>query len=302
MSDNGNEAAASALALYKRGREEDGLTVGESGSLQANLRALEIADAINSYRRNAGLPELELDPYSLPASQVQLEYFKKANWHMFKYLQTKTLLMASHLLVVDFGTMKAAYQEVAAQYGLPTDETQIDANDIYMKIGAEVFAKVGHYLQMVDNKATALSVAYDPSNAMSEAAFLHSPVTSAVSTNALAYQLRQGAGATTTRSDVKAKSDEVANLKLDKANQESQIIILQGKLEDARHTNSNVAVEMANVQKTIQNYKILLVSDHAVEKAKATLMYLEVGLKQPSNQKKQPFKKRKICWQLRVRN
>ena len=36
------------LALYKRGREEDGLTVWKSGSLQANLRALEIADAINS--------------------------------------------------------------------------------------------------------------------------------------------------------------------------------------------------------------------------------------------------------------
>ncbi len=61
-----------------------------------------------------------------------------------------------------------------------------------MKIGGWGLAKVGHYLQMVDNKATALSVAYDPSNAMSEAAFLHSPVTSAVSTNALAYQLRQG--------------------------------------------------------------------------------------------------------------
>ena len=68
-----------------------------------------------------------------------------------------------------------------------------------------------------------------------------------MSTSALAYQLRQGAELTT-RSDVKAKSDEVANLKLDKANQESQIIILQGKLEDARHANSNVAVEMANVQ------------------------------------------------------
>ena len=265
LADNGNEAAASALALYKRGREEDGLTVGESGSLQANLRALEIADAINSYRRNAGLPELELDPYSLPASQVQLEYFKKANWHMFKYLPNENIAYGfSPAGAVDFWyNEKAAYQEVAAQ---------IDANDIYMKIGAEAFAKVGHYLQMVDNKATALSVAYDPSNAMSEAAFLHSPVNSAVSTSALAYQLRQGAGATTTRSDVKAKSDEVANLKLDKANQESQIIILQGKLEDARHANSNVAVEMANVQKTIQNYKILLVSkDHAVEKAKATL-------------------------------
>ena len=165
-----------------------------------------------------------------------------------------------------------------------------------MKIGAEAFAKVGHYLQMVDNKATALSVAYDPSNAMSEAAFLHSPVHSAVSTSALAYQLRQGAGATTTRSDVKAKSDEVANLKLDKANQESQIIILQGKLEDARHANSNVAVEMANVQKTIQNYKILLVSkDHAVEKAKATLDVSRGRIEAAIQPKKQPFKKRKIC-------
>ena len=107
LADNGNEAAASALALYKRGREEDGLTVGESGSLQANLRALEIADAINAYRRNAGLPELELDPYSLPASQVQLEYFKKPTGICLSICQTRTSLMASHLLVrLTFGTMK----------------------------------------------------------------------------------------------------------------------------------------------------------------------------------------------------
>ena len=193
---------------------------------------------------------------------------------MFKYLPNENIAYGfSPAGAVDFWyNEKTAYQEVAAQYGLPTDETQIDANDIYMKIGAEAFAKVGHYLQMMDNKATALSVAYDPSKAMSEAAFLHSPVTSAVSTSALAYQLRQGAGATTTRADVKAKSDEVANLKLDKANLESQIIILQGKLEDTRHSNSNVEVEVANVQKAIQNYKFLLLSkDHAVEKAKATL-------------------------------
>ena len=86
-----------------------------------------------------------------------------------------------------------------------------------------------------------------------------------------AYQLRQGAGATTTRSDVKAKSDEVANFKLDKANQESQIIILQGKLEDARHANSNV-VEMANVQKPSKITRFFsLARDHAAEKAKATL-------------------------------
>ena len=193
---------------------------------------------------------------------------------MFKYLPNENVAYGfSPAGAVDFWfNEKATYQKMAAQYGLSTDETQIDANDIYMKIGAEAFAKVGHYLQMLDNKATALSVAYDPTNAMSEAAFLHSPVTSAVTTSELAQQLRQGAGATTTRADVKAKSDEVANLKLDKANQESQMIILQGKLADARHSNSNVEIEIANVQKTIQNYKILLVrKDHAVEKAKATL-------------------------------
>ena len=74
-----------------------------------------------------------------------------------------------------------------------------------MKIGAEAFAKVGHYLQMLDNKATALSVAYDPTNAMSEAAFLHSPVTSAVTTSELAQQLRQGAGATYDKSRCKSQ-------------------------------------------------------------------------------------------------
>ena len=141
--------------------------------LQANLRALEIADAINAYRRNAGLPELELDPFSFQPVKYSWNTFKKPTGICFKYLPNENIAYGfSPAGAVDFWyNEKAAYQEVAAQYGLPTDETQIDANDIYMKIGAEAFAKVGHYLQMVDNKATALSVAYDPSNAMSEAAF-----------------------------------------------------------------------------------------------------------------------------------
>ena len=56
---------------------------------------------------------------------------------------------------------KALYQKIAAQYGLPTDETQIDANAIYMRVGAGVFAQIGHYVQMMDNKANAISAAYD---------------------------------------------------------------------------------------------------------------------------------------------
>ncbi len=68
---------------------------------------------------------------------------------------------------------------------------------------------------------------------------------------------------------------------MDQGQSKSQIIILQGKSEDTRHTNSNVKVEMANVQKTIQNYKILLVSKRIMQWKSKRLLF-EVGLKQLS--------------------
>ena len=81
--------------------------------MQANLRALEIADAINAYRRNAGLPELELDPYSLPASQSSVRILQKANWHMFKYLPNENIAYGfSPAGAVDFWyNEKVAYQK-----------------------------------------------------------------------------------------------------------------------------------------------------------------------------------------------
>ncbi len=95
---------------------------------------------------------------------------------------------------------------------------------------------------MVDNKATALSVAYDPSNAMSEAAFLHRPVNSAVSANALAYQYVRELVA---NSKIQMwKQNLMKSLTSNGQGQSRvQIIILQDKLEDARHTNSNVEVD-----------------------------------------------------------
>ena len=51
---------------------------------------------------------------------------------------------------------KAAYQEVAAQYGLQQTKHKSMPMTSY-EDWAEAFAKVGHYLQIVDNKATALS-------------------------------------------------------------------------------------------------------------------------------------------------
>ena len=77
LRDNSNNeavrnAAADALALYKRGQNEFKITVGSDpsspASLENNLQALELVKAINAYRRNAGLPELLVDPMlMLPA-------------------------------------------------------------------------------------------------------------------------------------------------------------------------------------------------------------------------------------------
>ena len=165
------------------------------------------------------------------------------------------------------------------------------------KIGAEAFAKVGHYLQMVDNKATALSVAYDPSNAMSEAASLTPPGQFSSVNQCTRLPIASGAGATTTRSDVKAKSDEVANFKLDKANQESQIIIFQGKLEDAPPCQFKCGSRDGQCPKN--HPKLQDSSRYArtmrLKRRRRLLMYLEVGVEAAIQPKKQPFKKPKIC-------
>lgn len=161
------EAASNALFLYKQAKREDGLTIGtdstSSASLENNFKAIEVVRAINRYRAQAGLPELYVDPYANVASQIQSAFFEKNGRHMFKYIKNENVAISfSPEKSVDFWhSEKALYQKIAAQYNLPTDEKQLDANAIYQKIGAETFARVGHYLQMMDNKATAISASYN---------------------------------------------------------------------------------------------------------------------------------------------
>ena len=161
------EAASNALSLYKQAKREDGLTIGtdstSSASLENNFKAIEVIRAINRYRVQAGLPELYVDPYANVASQIQSAFFEKNGRHMFKYIKNENVAISfSPEKSVDFWhSEKALYQKIAAQYNLPTDEKQLDANAIYQKIGAETFARVGHYLQMMDNKATAISASYN---------------------------------------------------------------------------------------------------------------------------------------------
>ena len=71
----GDHDAVEALSLYSRRSEEDQLAGGKVTRLDNVLKALEIVDTINLYRRQAGLEELLVDPYQLPASQLQTEYY-----------------------------------------------------------------------------------------------------------------------------------------------------------------------------------------------------------------------------------
>ena len=161
------DAANNALAVYQRGQNEFGISVNSDptspANLENNLQALELVKAINAYRRNAGLQELLVDPYANVASQIQTIYFERNNWHMGKLIGNENVAISfdPQGAVNFWHKEKEKYQEIAAQYGLPTDETQIDANAIYMRVGAGVFAQIGHYVQMMDNKANAISAAYD---------------------------------------------------------------------------------------------------------------------------------------------
>lgn len=82
------DAAANALALYKRSQAEDGLTVGSdstsSTTLENNLKAVEVIRAINNYRAQAGLPPLYVDPYANVASQIHLN---RAERWILKFLE-----------------------------------------------------------------------------------------------------------------------------------------------------------------------------------------------------------------------
>ena len=66
---------------------------------------------------------------------------------------------------------KTSIRQLAHQYGLSTDESQLDPRQISRKVEPELFAKVGHYVHMMGNQYKAISVAYDPDLEVSQAAF-----------------------------------------------------------------------------------------------------------------------------------
>ncbi|GGE38166.1 CAP domain-containing protein [Streptococcus himalayensis] len=259
--------ATKALGIYQRGQKEDGIVVGTDvnspATLANNLKAVEVMKAINAYRKRAGLPELLVDPYANVGSQIQTRYFEKAGTHMFKYANGENVAISfSPQDAVKFWyNEKALYQKYAAQYGLPTDERQIDAYAILNKVGMGIFAQVGHYLQIVNNTVNTMSAAYDTqpnrySNVYgtAEAAFYSvSDVNRRLANGTLMTvedfekALRNYAGSSTAPSpQVTALKNNLAMLKVQKTNQESTLNMKKATLRDLQSSLNN---QVATTQK-----------------------------------------------------
>ena len=260
------DAANNALAVYQRGQNEFGISVNSDptspASIENNLQALELVKAINAYRRNSGLQELLVDPYANVASQIQTIYFERNNWHMGKLIGNENVAISfdPQGAVNFWHSEKELYQRIAAQYGLPTDETQIDANAIYMRVGAGVFAQIGHYVQMMDNKANAISAAYDKHpnqwgtpHGTSEVGFHHISNFDQRLNNgtlltvaAMEQLLRAGGGRSAgSNANVTALKNQLAELKAQKVGQKSAINILNAQLADAQKA---AAAQIASVE------------------------------------------------------
>ena len=282
-------AAAEALATYERARHEDGITVGSDSTspatLENNLKASELVRAINAYRRQAGLKELLIDPYKNPASQVQTLYFRRANWHMGRYFGNENVAINSSVRgAVDYWySEKALYQQIAAQYGLPIDETKIDANAIYMKVGADVFAQIGHYVQMMDKNFNSISAAYysnpNPYNNLYEVGF-HTASNerfnngTLLSADAYEQAIRNFAGAAKA-SDEQATvaKNQLAMLRAQKTGYVSTLNIQKAKLADLQKlaANRSGALATANAE--------LIIAEAALTKAKQNIATKEAALK-----------------------
>lgn len=248
----GDQGAVDALSLYSRRSEEEQLAGGKVTRLDNVLKALEIVDTINQYRRQAGLAELLVAPYQLPASQLQTEYYVNHRSEQSNFQENENVAWGyrPREAVAIWYSEKDLYRQLAHQYGLSTDESQLDPRQISRKVEPELFAKVGHYVHMMGNQYKAISVAYDPDLEVSQAAFFEegSPL---YTSEELTKWMRKVADARTTKADVKAVKNTLESLKVEKINQESRINILSGHLFDVKNSLASHEQLLARAQRNL---------------------------------------------------
>ena len=248
----GDQGAVEALSLYRRRSEEDQLAGGKVTRLDNVLKALEIVDVINQYRRHAGLAELLVAPYQLPASQLQTEYYVNHRKGLSSYQENENVAWGyrPREAVAFWYSEKDHYRQLAKQFDLPTDESQLDPRQISRKMGPELFAKVGHYVHMMGNQYMAISVAYDPDLEVSQVAFFEEG-SSLYTSEELTKWMRKVANARTTKADVKAVKNTLESLKVEKINQESRINILSGHLFDVKNSLASHEQLLARAQRNL---------------------------------------------------
>lgn len=273
-----NNATASDLAKEARAellKEKGNEGTNGASTYQNALTAVQIAKEINRVRKAAGLPELYIHAFNNVKSQIMAEISSGNGFqHTFKYkgLENENLAWGFDPKgAVDFWqSEKAAYQQVAAQYGLPTDERQIDANAIYMRLSklnaTDAFARIGHYVQDMGNKFNVLSVA--SVNGLSEVAYqtvgnlqqlIQAGVVMTVDQYEKQLQAFSAALSTGFRNRPSNASAELANLKAQRTGDLSRLNIakaelnnlLQGKAADAstiRSAQLNLQAAQLKVQ------------------------------------------------------
>ena len=248
----GDQGAVEALSLYRRRSEEDQLAGGKVTRLDNVLKALEIVDVINQYRRHAGLAELLVAPYQLPASQLQTEYYVNHRKGLSSYQENENVAWGyrPREAVAFWYSEKDHYRQLAKQFDLPTDESQLDPRQISRKMGPELFANVGHYVHMMGNQYMAISVAYDPDLEVSQVAFFEEG-SSLYTSEELTKWMRKVANARTTKADVKAVKNTLESLKVEKINQESRINILSGHLFDVKNSLASHEQLLARAQRNL---------------------------------------------------
>ena len=248
----GDQGAVEALSLYSRRSEEEQLAGGKVTRLDNVLKALEIVDTINQYRRQAGLEELLVDPYQLPASQLQTEYYVNHRKGLSSYQENENVAWGyrPREAVAFWYSEKDHYRQLAKQFNLPTDESQLDPSQIFRKVGPELFAKVGHYIHMMGNQYKAISVTYAPDLEVSQAAFFEEggPL---YTSEELTKWMRKVANARITKADVKAVKNTLERLKVEKINQESRINILSGHLFDVKNSLASHEQLLARAQRNL---------------------------------------------------
>ena len=248
----GDHDAVEALSLYSRRSEEEQLAGGKVTRLDNVLKALEIVDTINLYRRQAGLEELLVDPYQLPASQLQTEYDVNHRKGLSSYQENENVAWGyrPREAVAFWYSEKDHYRQLAKQFNLPTDESQLNPSQISRKVGPELFAKVGHYIHMMGNQYKAISVAYAPDLEVSQAAFFEEggPL---YTSEELTKWMRKVANARTTKADVKAVKNTLESLKVEKINQESRINILSGHLFDVKNSLASHEQLLSRAQRNL---------------------------------------------------